>query len=906
VSSCQHPRLLSNIKHVFSVSGGSILAAHLATHWQAYIADFDKAVRPLIAFGRRDVLGKILRCPWNWPRRTGGLVRMYDRHLFNRATLDALNPEGGPSFHVLATNLTEGGSLWFSRGELRSLPPEGSDAEIAEPVALFPLARAVAASSAFPPVFASLRISRDDLASPDRAPKLKVEPWLTDGGVFDNTGFNSAMHLDRTLRFDRILVSDATAPFDWDYEGRYWFLPRVNRATDVLMHRVSLLERMVHKEELRNQPGVSGTHRVDWLLIDREIGQRRTSLDLFSREEIRLLIWSGYLTAAESFGSSHPSLLWDPCPPVFARLTQRLPSERRSLPPSEATVPALKAAVLRRAQRLRPERQPDGTAGQVIHCFQRGLRRAVAACMWLWRQYVAVVMLPVLVVFVLPLWRAPSPTVKLENIDLARPKRSDVAGVGGGCATFFSLAPTGQRLAVTQGRTRRLTIVELSNPSQDLAIDAADGAASPFFRDNGAEVAFVLGHDLKRADLSASPPQVTSLCEHCIPQPLRGGSWQGSTIVIADGRQVAACEISDKGNCTLRSLVAAAAGESVAWPTLGKGNRVALFEREAGGASRIEVVDMTTNAIVSRRVALDNARHPEVLDNNLLFERAASLFVAPIDATDGSIYDSGGTVVAVRALGSCSVFEASRSGLVACQTTAAPETYRVVRVSPQGGRVRSEVIATVSGAVVPRFVGNAERVVLYQQHPSTGGATTEYQRNSLGEWAQVEGRSRETINETECRVARSTSGVEARVEMDSSCRPEVVIERSDQRVRSASEPLWSSVKGQENLLFFRQAGELRYMSADARKDGESIFARKLRLDPIDASSHFAIPWEGGCRLYDHSQGHFVIVTRGSAGEDKHLSVERLVSGSDGMELWTRFQRAGYYRWRWMRRLSWFR
>src|SRR5206468_2888506 len=138
----------------------------------------------------------------------------------------------------------------------------------------------------------------EDLASPDKAPKLKVEPWLTDGGVFDNTGFNGAMHFDHNDQFHRILVSDATAPFDWDYEGRYWFLPRVNRATDILMHRVSLLERAVHRNELRGPEIPAG--RVQWLLIDREVGQIRTSLDAFSREEMRLLVWSGYLAAAES------------------------------------------------------------------------------------------------------------------------------------------------------------------------------------------------------------------------------------------------------------------------------------------------------------------------------------------------------------------------------------------------------------------------------------------------------------------------------------------------------------------------------------------------------------------------------------------------------------------------------
>jgi hypothetical protein len=445
---------------------------------------------------------------------------MYDHRLLKKATLDALQPPDGPTFHVLATNLTEGGSLWFSPGELRSLGSEEADPELAEPVLSFPLARAVAASSAFPPAFAALRISREDLASPDKAPKLKVEPWLTDGGVFDNTAFNGAMHLDHARRFDGILVSDATAPFDWDYQGRYWFLPRVNRATDILMHRVSLLERAVHHSELRRPENPNG--RVRWLLIDREVGQIRTSLDAFSREEIRLLVWSGYLAAAESFGRPPTVRLWDPFPPRLGGLLSKMPWGPGGATPLETLLQEAKAIALRRAQKLRPPRKPDGWAAKATYRAHLVLRKLGHMLFWVLRQYSLLVFLPISVVIVLLLWQSPNPTAALE-----RSSQGAEALIGGlvgdkSCAEFFALAPGGGYVALAKGDARLLHVVDLGHdPHRDSVIDGSEGAASPFFRDNGAEVAFVLGRDLKRADLRESPPQIRTLCERCVQAPLR-------------------------------------------------------------------------------------------------------------------------------------------------------------------------------------------------------------------------------------------------------------------------------------------------------------------------------------------------------------------------------------------------
>ena len=74
---------------------------------------------------------------------------------------------------------------------------------------------AVAASSAFPPVLSPLRLELDPASfTPGSGLDLQREPftsdvWLSDGGVYDNLGLETAFK-----RYDTILVSDAGAKME--------------------------------------------------------------------------------------------------------------------------------------------------------------------------------------------------------------------------------------------------------------------------------------------------------------------------------------------------------------------------------------------------------------------------------------------------------------------------------------------------------------------------------------------------------------------------------------------------------------------------------------------------------------------------------------------------------------------
>src|SRR3954452_23312050 len=127
--------ILPKVTHITSVSGGSIMAAHLAMNWDSYTGspeEFDRAASQLLDFIRLDVRNRILRrFPMGllvrWPRRllglsnrqltrTGLLERQYEQHLYGDKSLFEL-PEW-PQLHLLATNLSEGCLCSFSRDGL--------------------------------------------------------------------------------------------------------------------------------------------------------------------------------------------------------------------------------------------------------------------------------------------------------------------------------------------------------------------------------------------------------------------------------------------------------------------------------------------------------------------------------------------------------------------------------------------------------------------------------------------------------------------------------------------------------------------------------------------------------------------------------------------------------------------
>ncbi|MGY4473712.1 patatin-like phospholipase family protein [Bradyrhizobium sp. USDA 3364] len=248
-------QLLGRVSHIFSVSGGSILAAHLVANWGAYTGSDEQFVeirKAFISLAKQDIRGNALR-RWllTWPLDSlfyhFGLTRYLEREYAKflkpataLADLGGPEPNARPELHLLTTSLTTGELCSFSREGLHLWDPE-RDREPLDGSAL-PLARAVAASSAFPPLFPPVAIATEMLSIGHRG-KLPREPeYLIDGGIFDNFGSELPGRLceEGSLDVECILVSDAGASFNWDIKrDNWWILPRNVRSTNILMKRVT-------------------------------------------------------------------------------------------------------------------------------------------------------------------------------------------------------------------------------------------------------------------------------------------------------------------------------------------------------------------------------------------------------------------------------------------------------------------------------------------------------------------------------------------------------------------------------------------------------------------------------------------------------------------------------------------
>ena len=157
--------VLSKVDTITSVSGGSILAAHLVTQlrpWPEQGASFEqwqeKVEAPFLRFVRNNIrTGPVLKrflLPWNWFRpstQVRALEAYYQRHLTNLMLPDL--PER-PTFVFCATDMTFGVSWVFEKRRVGSY-----QAGYIMPSPAWPVARAVAASSCFPPVFSPLPMS---------------------------------------------------------------------------------------------------------------------------------------------------------------------------------------------------------------------------------------------------------------------------------------------------------------------------------------------------------------------------------------------------------------------------------------------------------------------------------------------------------------------------------------------------------------------------------------------------------------------------------------------------------------------------------------------------------------------------------------------------------------------------
>lgn len=350
---------LKDVREIFSISGGSILAAHMAHNYSDYVLGDDKRFSDvagrLVKFTQQGVREKIIRLralfwmsipflvlllfsttyffrQWSFiwyaflfagvgvfflirllekcTRPINTLARDYERLLPKFRSKDLGNEN--VSFHILATNLTTGNIASFTRGKI--LWDVGGSEQASIPTADHPVSNAVAASSSFPALFSPVELGN---RSPGLSPGVfNDSQFLTDGGVFDNLGLRAEKLLGSGTNV--LVVSDAERKFDWKTkESHFWPMVRFQRTTDIMMKRSTTLEFEILKSdncrhsqtkfarlqevELEKPEGVEVTMPSPEVL--RHARNMRTDLDEFSNQEVQSLFSAGYLAGNKAMDS---------------------------------------------------------------------------------------------------------------------------------------------------------------------------------------------------------------------------------------------------------------------------------------------------------------------------------------------------------------------------------------------------------------------------------------------------------------------------------------------------------------------------------------------------------------------------------------------------------------------------
>jgi NTE family protein len=252
-------RLLDDVKMVSAVSGGSITAAYYTLWGDRIFSDYESRF-----LKRRVQAGLLLRtlAPWNLARLCSPrycssdlAAEYYDDLLFDGATFADLTPRPGRPFLIVnATDLAIGARFEFTQDQFDLLSSDLSK---------LPVARAVAASSAFPLFLAPVVLKNHSADRPTPRPE-SIESVLTnptsssrlkdlalqqlsyvdgdrrkfihlvDGGISDNLGLRGP--IERAIKLEEagtlpqapvkiprrlvIIVVDASAEHDYGWDSK--------------------------------------------------------------------------------------------------------------------------------------------------------------------------------------------------------------------------------------------------------------------------------------------------------------------------------------------------------------------------------------------------------------------------------------------------------------------------------------------------------------------------------------------------------------------------------------------------------------------------------------------------------------------------------------------------------------
>lgn len=262
--------LLRRIERVSSVSGGSITAGMLGLAWRDLAWDADsiatnldeQVIDPVGRLADHTIDAGSIIGGALLPFRTIGqnVARAYDKHLFDGRTLQDLPADGdGPRFVINATNVQTGKLFRFSKSYI-------GDWTIGlwrDPTTS--LADAVTASSAFPPVLSPHVVKPSgtfdkSTGGHNATPAFMKKVWLSDGGVYDNLGLETAFK-----QFHTILVSDGGGVLSTDPKPKRDWARHGVRVAGIVDGQVRALRKrqIIGLYEQRRRDGTYWSVRAD-------------------------------------------------------------------------------------------------------------------------------------------------------------------------------------------------------------------------------------------------------------------------------------------------------------------------------------------------------------------------------------------------------------------------------------------------------------------------------------------------------------------------------------------------------------------------------------------------------------------------------------------------------------------
>ena len=221
--------LLWKVDLLSCVSGGSIAGAFLASRWgdDAVLDELEE----LLLTTNVDVKTVLSGMLNPFESRTESLSDEYQKVFFQDLKLSDLS--SGPRLYLNSTNLATGNMFSFVTGanEASELG-EVALGRVAAPD--FKVTDAVAASSAFPPVYPPFKLGKEWY------PTSEVDHVnLTDGGIYDNLGVNGLLFHGQD-QIDYAIVSDAGKPFDVDKDPTGSGVMVLKASIGILMEHVRL------------------------------------------------------------------------------------------------------------------------------------------------------------------------------------------------------------------------------------------------------------------------------------------------------------------------------------------------------------------------------------------------------------------------------------------------------------------------------------------------------------------------------------------------------------------------------------------------------------------------------------------------------------------------------------------